>query len=194
MKLSEGKAKSILGVSGSNVHNGQLKSCSKCKKDKATSEFSPRKGRKSKFQSQCKECMNAATKARRDAYPDKVAAEAKRFFEANRESEKLRCKVYRENNKDVIAAQAALRRSKIKNATPPWVTKQHKQDMRAMYTLAKKYKTVFGQDYHVDHIVPLSGKNICGLHVPWNLQLLLASVNHRKSNKHVSAELVRSKS
>jgi hypothetical protein len=51
-----------------------------------------------------------------------------------------------------------------------------------MYWLAADLKAISGQKYHVDHIVPLQGKNISGLHVPWNLQILPADMNCKKSN------------
>lgn len=65
------------------------------------------------------------------------------------------------------------RRLLLRNATPNWVDK------------SKLYSIYYNcpKGYHVDHIVPLNGKNVSGLHVPWNLQYLPVSDNIRKGNK-----------
>jgi hypothetical protein len=67
-----------------------------------------------------------------------------------------------------------------KQASPPWLTEEHRAQMAAIYTEAK---TRPGGPWHVDHIVPLLGKNVSGLHVPWNLQILPAAENCRKGNR-----------
>ena len=85
---------------------------------------------------------------------------------------------------DKVAAKAAKRRSAKQKATPPWLTKEHFEEIQEFYTLAKELQWLFeGEKIHVDHITPLKGKSVCGLHVPWNLQLLPAKQNLKKSNK-----------
>lgn len=63
-------------------------------------------------------------------------------------------------------------------AAPSWLTVEHKTEMALMYDRAIKSRL------NVDHIIPLQGKGVCGLHVPWNLQLLTASENRAKSNSY----------
>ena len=75
--------------------------------------------------------------------------------------------------------QATRRAIKIK-ATPKWVDFKA---IKAVYLKRDRLRHETGRDYHVDHIVPLNNKNVCGLHVPWNLQVMLARDNIIKSNK-----------
>ena len=61
--------------------------------------------------------------------------------------------------------------------------KMSQEEMAAIYAKAKALSIEHNEQYQVDHIVPLNGENICGLHVPWNLQLLPASINQTKGNR-----------
>lgn len=70
--------------------------------------------------------------------------------------------------------RGAKQKEKIIKATPKWV------NLNEISSIYRKCP----ENYHVDHIVPLKGANICGLHVPWNLQYLPASENIKKSNKY----------
>lgn len=73
----------------------------------------------------------------------------------------------------------AKRRSWIKKATPPWVTQEMMEQIRATYMMARDLGGM-----HVDHIHPLRAKNSCGLHVPWNLQIIPAIQNIKKGNRY----------
>lgn len=74
-------------------------------------------------------------------------------------------------------AKKARRRARKANATPPWLTKEDYQTIRDWYALAAMCRA------EVDHVIPILGVNVCGLHVPWNLQLLIRSENAAKGNR-----------
>lgn len=87
-------------------------------------------------------------------------------------------------NRGKVNYQTQLRRAQIRRASPPWLTHEHKREMRKIYIRA----SILGPDYEVDHIYPLRGKTSCGLHVPWNLQILPKVENRRKRNLLPSEE------
>lgn len=74
------------------------------------------------------------------------------------------------------SARWALHRARRMSAVPPWFTESHLDQIKDIYREAKRL------DLTVDHIVPLRGKNVRGLHVPWNLQIISAAENHKKYN------------
>ena len=70
-----------------------------------------------------------------------------------------------------------------RRSCPSWLTSEQKKEIELFYWLAKDLSTISEGVYDVDHIVPLQGKDVCGLHVPWNLQVLPADLNISKRNK-----------
>lgn len=77
----------------------------------------------------------------------------------------------------------AMRRARKLKATPPWLTKEHRSEIRQIYNRSQEISIKTGILHHVDHIIPLAGLNVCGLHVPWNLQIIEGKENCRKNNK-----------
>lgn len=79
---------------------------------------------------------------------------------------------------DVKSHNAALIR-----ATPKCTSDEDRKLIKSIYEVAKKLTKETGVLHHVDHIVPLRGNGVCGLHTPCNLRPIEASENCRKSNK-----------
>jgi hypothetical protein len=92
---------------------------------------------------------------------------------------------YKERNPDLYKELVSLRRRRFRDATPKWLNAEQKMEIRLKYRLAIELSRRTGERYAVDHMVPLQGENVCGLHVPWNLEVLTQEENLKKSNKVV---------
>lgn len=88
----------------------------------------------------------------------------------------------RKNPHRLRARNAKYKCAKIQR-TQKWFKDYYAEDVKAIYKFAETLKDFTGLDWHVDHIVPLQGELVSGLHVPWNLRVILAEDNIRKSNK-----------
>lgn len=105
------------------------------------------------------------------------------------EKEHLRCKQYRQENRGILNAKGARRRATQLQATPKWLTVKDNDKMKETYKEAAKITKETGIPHHVDHIWPLQGENVCGLHVPWNLRVLIGTENSAKNNKILEKDL-----
>ena len=95
---------------------------------------------------------------------------------------------WKENNKTQVLADNKVRRRKHRDATPPWLTRKQKSEIRQLYQIAITMTQTTGEQYVVDHIVPLRSHEVCGLHVPWNLRVITQEENLKKSNKLVAPQ------
>ena len=105
----------------------------------------------------------------------KMAAYNKKYKEDNREHILETYRIYAKNNKAAINAKTAKRKAQKKNATVSWADKELIKDMY----IEDKY-----QNMQVDHNIQLRSKKVCGLHWEGNMQLLTASDNKIKGNRH----------
>jgi 5-methylcytosine-specific restriction endonuclease McrA len=150
----------------------------------------------------CVECMKedwAIDNEKRKEKPKSEAAKAagKRYYEKNKETVKARAMArpadekrqhkqkYKEENPELYKALTSLRKRRHKDATPPWLTQDQKQQIRQLYVQAMQLTKLTGERYVVDHIIPLHNPEVCGLHVPWNLRVITQEQNLIKSNKLV---------
>ena len=156
------------------------KICRKCNTKKLLSDFHKCSRNKSGVQSKCKDCASKLAKERYIENTEKVLLINARWRNKYRDRHRKAQKEWEQKNPSSKYFYTAVRRARKKNATPAWA------DMdRIKYTYAHCHwlNKTFGHNMHVDHIVPLNGKNVCGLHIHTNLQIIPAEENMKKSNR-----------
>ena len=160
-----------------------LKFCKKCQKTKPLTEFNRRSDRPNSYRSHCKKCCSKdnCDRSAKKRGPKKPKLTA----EQRRESNRLASAKYnaQPSRKAKQAGYEAKRRAKKLKATPEWLTEYQWEAINIHYEVARSMSTTTDQEFEVDHIVPLKGKLVSGLHVPWNLQIMSAEGNRKKTNK-----------
>jgi Tfp pilus assembly protein PilE len=149
-----------------------LKKCSKCREEKSVELFSKSADRKDGLQRHCKQCKREYAQAWAKANPEEKLARARKFNKNNPDYHRL-----------YQATYSPMRRALKLNATPKWLTEDDLDVIQWVYEMREERTNATGVMHHVDHIVPLKGENVCGLHVWWNMQILTATDNVRKNNK-----------
>jgi len=162
-----------------------MKTCNKCGEEKPLSEYHKRSNRPSGVKSYCKACAKKLFAEYRESNIGRISENRKAWYRNNRESELRKADEYRRLHPEKYAHNQLIKYYDLKDRTPYWLTPEHRREMELVYEHARDCKLITGEEYHVDHIVPLRGKNVCGLHVPWNLQVLPSDVNDSKGNKLV---------
>lgn len=121
----------------------------------------------------------AASARYREKHPDKAAERMAEWRKNNPEKAAAIKNRWLESGGGTAAR--ARRRAMQQLATPIWAN-QHQ--MKLMYNISKRVSKETGVPHHVDHIIPLKHKLVCGLHCEFNLQLLLGSENDSKGSKY----------
>ena len=160
-----------------------MKVCSKCKEEKEVTEFGNLTSAKDGLNYWCKCCWKIKNQKWKDKNPNYHREFTKEWRLRNPESFKRSNDKYAKKNPALRTAIQNKRRAIKLNATPPWTTPEMEKEIKDLYQLAADLTEIVGLPYHVDHIHPLQGENCCGLHVPWNLEVVPASQNLKKGNR-----------
>lgn len=124
---------------------------------------------------QCKECSYK----KRQKYET-----SEKYIEWKKNNKKKVASAWQKRNKGSVNANTRKYQAAKLQRTPKWLTDFDLLKMKSLYQLAVMRSTESEQEWHVDHIVPLQGESVSGLHVPWNLRVVPASENLRKNNRY----------
>jgi len=159
-----------------------MKICCKCKKEKPLTEFNKDKHQSGGYKYACKECTKKDFKAFYSTNIDKMQERAREYRIANLEKRKEYEKEYIKKNRGKKNLWTRTREANKNKRTPQWADMEK---IKAYYDVCAFFNEINGYTkYHVDHKIPLQGKNISGLHVHNNLQVILAEDNVKKGNRY----------
>ena len=131
-----------------------------------------------------KELTKKRARARDLANPEQAAARKAKWRKENLQQHNAINREWFANNKDKRAAYQGKRKAAQLQRTPKWLTESDLRMIEAKYSLAAMLTRETGVPHHVDHIIPLQGKKVSGLHVFSNLRVIPGTDNVKKSNRY----------
>lgn len=153
-----------------------MKQCNSCKEILPLDNFRlvKRSNRNDEIYCKCRSCEKTYYRERRRSRSEVETLRTRGWRSRNPEKAKASVKNWRANNKEAVRRLDSERRAREGQAIPPWYEKREVQEL---------YKRAVELGWHVDHIVPLTHRLVCGLHCMANLQLLSPEDNLKKGNK-----------
>jgi hypothetical protein len=129
-----------------------------------------------------RELHNTRVKRWQAANPDAVKIAATAWAKANPEKVKAKALRHIKKHPDAHTARAVASVARRAKRVPKWLSADDKWMLRQAYALAKQRTKMFGFTWEVDHIIPLRGEHVSGLHVPTNVQVIPKALNRLKRN------------
>lgn len=181
------------------------KVCTKCGEYKEFSRYYRDARARDGLHSSCRDCHRLITKAYSTAHPEIVMASTARYRDRirgtekeqrakevwalwaaknrvkMREKQKRYARAHPEKIRSRVVVSSAKRKAAKLRAIPKWADLA---EIVSIYNEARAISKETGVVHHVDHIVPLISKTVCGLHVPANLRITSGIENMSKSNRY----------
>lgn len=183
-----------------------MKACTKCGEFQPFDCFSIRVASPDGLSFKCRKCAKEYRESRKAHYAilrkasyeknkDAERSAALSYYRSNRDQQIVRHRAYmeanadkqrqwREENRHIGRANVAKYRSALKQRIPRWLSDSERAAIKELYDRCALLRAETGEMYHVDHIYPLQGKLVSGLHVLANLQILTESENASKGNSY----------
>jgi hypothetical protein len=180
------------------------KLCCRCKQERPVEQFYANTRMKDGRNTFCIDChksdnrerknklrstpeFRATEQAYKKAYREQTKGQQAEYMAQWREKNKVQINAYgrqyREKRKDHYSFLCQKRKIALLNRTPAWLTEDDFWVIEQAYELAALRTKLLGVEFHVDHVIPLRGKTVSGLHVPQNIRVVTWLENQRKTNK-----------
>ena len=171
-----------------------MKTCTKCLVSKELeANFSKSKTHAGGYSTWCKACHKQRMTETQTKYYERALSWKKenidlmRAYAASyrdrdgvREKAAERSRIWRKLNPGKLSALSAQNEEARKQAMPEWANRHL---INFIYTTRRYIQMETSERWQVDHVIPIKGKTVCGLHVHNNLQIVTADYNRKKSNK-----------